>query len=182
MRSARHAKSAGAAPLLSLPRTLDDFAMEPDGAATVRGRQNQGRPSGSTSSLTCGGWPSVDEARRPTWVIHSARVQMAVPRPPKGYRWLITQTATYDILIAVFAAAIGFSSADNYYSQGRIRLAIIVGFGTVGVVIFTVVKQVVTLSGARAKTSTHELEGCLYTLRRGRVVPDRKSTRLNSSH
>src|SRR5262245_32467486 len=57
MRSARHAKSPGAAPLLSLTRALDDFAMAPDGAATVRGRQNQGRRSGSTSSLTRGGWP-----------------------------------------------------------------------------------------------------------------------------
>src|SRR5262249_51435482 len=90
---------------------------------------------------------------------------MPIPRPAKGLRWLFSQTATYDILVAVFAAAIGFSSADSYYSQGRIRLAAIVGLATVGVVLFTVLKQVVTLNAARMRMSTHELEGCLYTLR-----------------
>jgi len=90
---------------------------------------------------------------------------MPIPRPAKGLRWLFSQTATYDILVAVFAAAIGFSGADSYYSQGRIRLAGIVGLATVGVVFFSVLKQVVTLSAARMRISTHELEGCLYTLR-----------------
>jgi len=41
---------------------------------------------------------------------------MKIPRPARGVRWLVLQTASYDILVAVFAAAIGFSSADNYYS------------------------------------------------------------------
>lgn len=97
---------------------------------------------------------------------------MAIPRPAKGFRWLLTQTAAYDILIAVFAAAIGFSSADNYYSQGRIRLANVVGLSTVFVVIFTVLKQVVTLSAARARISTHELEGCLYEAYVSELVSD----------
>jgi hypothetical protein len=90
---------------------------------------------------------------------------MAIPRPAKGVRWLFTQSASYDILIAVFASAIGFSSADNYYSQGRVRLAAAAGLGTIGVVCFTLVKQGLSLTAARTQTSTHELEGCLYTLR-----------------
>src|SRR4051812_31976121 len=90
---------------------------------------------------------------------------MAIPRPAKGLRWLVFQTAAYDIVIAAFAAAIGLSSGYNYYSQGRSRLAAVVALGTLGVVIFSMAKQAVTLSAARARTSTHELEGCLYTLR-----------------
>src|SRR5258708_26614145 len=90
---------------------------------------------------------------------------MTIPRPARGSRWLFTQTASYDILIAVFASVIGFSSAQNYYAQGRGRLALLSGLGTVGVVGFTLLKQGISLTAARAQTSTHELEGCLYTLR-----------------
>jgi hypothetical protein len=90
---------------------------------------------------------------------------MTIPRPARGPRWLFTQTASYDILIAVFASVIGFSSAQNYYAQGRGRLALLSGLGTVGVVGFTLLKQGISLTAARAQTSTHELEGCLYTLR-----------------
>ena len=90
---------------------------------------------------------------------------MTIPRPARGVRWLFFQTASYDILIAVFASAIGFSSAENYYSQGRIRLALLTAVGVVGVVCFTLLKQLISLSAARAQASTHELEGCLYTLR-----------------
>jgi len=90
---------------------------------------------------------------------------MKIPRPARGVRWLVLQTASYDILVAVFAAAIGFSSADNYYSQGRIRLALLTAVGVVGVVSFTLFKQLLSLRAAHAQTSTQELEGCLYTLR-----------------
>ncbi len=69
------------------------------------------------------------------------------------------------MLIAVFASAIGASSVDNYYLQGRTNLAWLAGLGTVGVVAFTLWKQVISLNAARAQNSTHELEGCLYTLR-----------------
>ena len=90
---------------------------------------------------------------------------MTIPRPARGLRWLFRQTASYDILIAVFASAIGFSSTENYYSQGKIGLAVFTGLGTVGVVCFTLFKQAISLTATRAQTSTHELEGCLYTLR-----------------
>jgi GAF domain len=89
---------------------------------------------------------------------------MPIPRPPRGIRWLLTQTATYDVLIAAFTSVIGFSSAWNYWSQGRWRLAIIVFLGTVGIVAFSVLKHLIGLAAARKKDSTHELEGCLYTL------------------
>jgi hypothetical protein len=89
---------------------------------------------------------------------------MAIPRPQKGIRWLIAQTATYDIVIALFASAVGFSSAVNYASQGRRWLAAAVVLGTIGVLSFTAVKQGVGLAAARKKDSTHELEGCLFTL------------------
>src|SRR5262249_35578199 len=101
---------------------------------------------------------------------------MAIPRPRTGVEWLLNQTATYDILIAVFASAIGFSSAENYVSQGRSGLALFAGIGTIGVVCFTLWKQVVQLRVARKLDSTHELEGCLYTLR-AVLAPD-QSARL----
>jgi hypothetical protein len=89
---------------------------------------------------------------------------MPIPRPPKGVRWLLTQTATYDFLIALFASVIGFSSATNFASQNRTGLALLVGLGTIGVLAFSAIKQGVGLAAARKKDSTHELEGCLYTL------------------
>ena len=94
---------------------------------------------------------------------------MPIPRPPQGVRWLFTQTATYDVLIAIFASAIGFSSAWNYASANRWRLATIVFCGTVGVVVVTLCKHIIGLAAARKKDSTHELEGCLYTLHVGRI-------------
>jgi len=89
---------------------------------------------------------------------------MPIPRPPQGVRWLFTQTAAYDVLIAIFASVIGFSSAWNYWTTNRWRLATIVFCGTVGVVAVTVCKHIIGLAAARKKDSTHELEGCLYTL------------------
>ena len=89
---------------------------------------------------------------------------MPIPRPPQGVRWLFAQTATYDVLIAIFASVIGFSSAWNYWSANRWKLATTVFIGTVGVVAFTIWKQIIGLAAARKKESTHELEGCLYTL------------------
>jgi len=44
---------------------------------------------------------------------------MPIPRQPRGLRWVLTHTATYDILIAVFAAVIGLSSAWNYGALSR---------------------------------------------------------------
>jgi hypothetical protein len=89
---------------------------------------------------------------------------MPIPRPPQGLRWIVRQTATYDILITVFASAIGFSSAYNYAEQGQRSLALLVGLGAVGVFGFAVLKHSVGLAAARNRDSTHELEGCLYTL------------------
>jgi hypothetical protein len=89
---------------------------------------------------------------------------MPIPRARKRLRWLLAQTATYDLLIALFAAVVGASSVVNYLSQGRRVLAVLVGIGTVGVLIFTSVKQGVGLIAARNKDSIHELEGCLLTL------------------
>jgi hypothetical protein len=79
-------------------------------------------------------------------------------------RWLATQTGTYDILIALFAAVVGFSSVANYLSQGRRTIALVVGLATVGILIVTATKHAVGLAAARHKDSIHELEGCLYTL------------------
>jgi len=44
---------------------------------------------------------------------------MPIPRPAKGLKWLFSQTATYDLVIAAFASVIGFSSAANYEAQGN---------------------------------------------------------------
>jgi hypothetical protein len=89
---------------------------------------------------------------------------MPIPRARKGVRWLFTQTGTYDILIALFAAVVGFSSVANYLSQNKRALAGLVGVGTIGVLVFTAVKQGVGLVAARRKDSIHELEGCLHIL------------------
>jgi len=89
---------------------------------------------------------------------------MPIPRQPRGVRWILGQTATYDILIALFAAVIGLSSAWNYVSNGRTSLAVATGLGTAGVLVFAAVKHGLGLAAARKKQSSHELEGCLYTL------------------
>src|SRR5262245_31939543 len=89
---------------------------------------------------------------------------MPIPGPPKGWRWVIRQPSTYGILIGLFAAAIGASSALNYWEQKRTAPAILVGAGTVGVLLFTLAQHFVGLAAARKKDSTHELEGCLHTL------------------
>jgi hypothetical protein len=89
---------------------------------------------------------------------------VAVPRPASGVRWLFSQTQTYDILIATFAAVIGVSSAANYAAQGRPRTAAAVGVATLAVLIATFIKQAIALGDARRRESVHELEGCLYTL------------------
>src|SRR4029453_643524 len=89
---------------------------------------------------------------------------MPFPRPPRGVRWILAQTVTYDFLIAMFASAIGISSALNYLSQGKGALGFLVLFATLGVVIATGLKHGIALAAARKKESTHELEGCLYTL------------------
>ena len=65
---------------------------------------------------------------------------MPIPRPPQGVRWLFTQTAAYDVLIAIFASVIGFSSAWNYWTANRWRLATVVFCGTVGVVAVILVR------------------------------------------
>lgn len=44
-------------------------------------------------------------------------------------------------------------------------MALLFALGTVGVLGFTAIKQAVGLNVARRKDSTHELEGCLHTLR-----------------
>jgi len=89
---------------------------------------------------------------------------MPIPRQPRGVRWIATQTATYDILIALFACLIGLSSAWNYATTGKHLLAAAVGLGTAGIFVFSFVKQGIGLAAARKRQSTHELEGCLYTL------------------
>jgi len=89
---------------------------------------------------------------------------MPIPRQRRGVRWIASQTATYDILIALFASVIGLSSAWNYAASGKPLLAAAVGLGTAGVFVFSFVKQSLGLAAARRKQSSHELEGCLYTL------------------
>jgi hypothetical protein len=89
---------------------------------------------------------------------------MRIPRQRQGARWLFTQPPTYDFLIVTLASVVGFSAAVNYAAQGRRRLAIAVGAATIGVWVFTVVKQLITLAATRKNESIHELEGCLHTL------------------
>ena len=89
---------------------------------------------------------------------------MPIPRPPRGARWLAGQAAAYDLAIAIFAAVVGFSSAWNYATQGRNQIAFLVGGATIGVLAFTLAKHGISLSAARKKQSTHELEGCLHAL------------------
>lgn len=89
---------------------------------------------------------------------------MAIPRPHTGLRWLLRQPATFDILIAVFASVVGLSSVQSHAAQGRTWLSFVVALGTLGVVCFTLWKQALGLAAARKRDSTHELEGCLYTL------------------
>jgi len=89
---------------------------------------------------------------------------VAIPRPPRGLRWIFSQTSTYDIAIAVFASVAGLSSAWTSWSQDRPVPALLALSGTVGVLVFSVIKQAVSLAAARRKQSTHELEGCLHTL------------------
>ena len=89
---------------------------------------------------------------------------MPIPAPPRGWRWVFTQTPTYGILIALCTAPIGVSSAVTYWTQGRPWLALLVALATIGVLSFTVIQHGVGLRAARKKDSMHELEGCLYTL------------------
>lgn len=103
---------------------------------------------------------------------------MPIPRPPRGIRWILVQTATYDILIALFASVIGLSSAWNYFSAGKTLLALVAGLGTVGVLVFAVVRQGLGLAAARKKESSHELEGCLCTLHAVLDPPERGRLRI----
>ena len=89
---------------------------------------------------------------------------MAIPRPPRGLRWIFSQTSTYDIAIALFASVAGLSSAWTSWSRDRPVPALLALSGTVGVLVFSVTKQAVSLAAARKRQSTHELEGCLHTL------------------
>jgi hypothetical protein len=89
---------------------------------------------------------------------------VAIPRPPRGPRWIFAQTPTYDVVIVLFASVAGLSSAWNFWSQNRLAPALLALAGTVGVLVFSVIKQAVGLAAARKKQSTHELEGCLHTL------------------
>jgi len=103
---------------------------------------------------------------------------MPIPAPPQGWRWVLGQTGTYGILIALSASAIGVSAALNFWNQGRVSLAALVSLGTVGVLLFTVVQHLVGLAAARKKDSMHELEGCLYTLHAVLRPPDQCKLRL----
>ncbi|HLG59681.1 MAG TPA: hypothetical protein VI485_30360 [Vicinamibacterales bacterium] len=62
------------------------------------------------------------------------------------------------------ASVVGIASAWNLASQDKTVLASLVGVGTIGVLVFTATQHVIGLTAARKKDSTHELEGCLYTL------------------
>jgi hypothetical protein len=89
---------------------------------------------------------------------------MSIPRQPRGARWLFSQSSTFDILIAGGASIVGFSAAASYASQDRPGSALVVGIATVAILVSSVVKNGLGLAQARKKDSTHELEGCLYTL------------------
>lgn len=76
----------------------------------------------------------------------------------------MVQPGPYDLLIAIATSVIGFSTAANYATQNRFRIAAFVYAATVAVLICAIGKHVVALAEARKKESIHELEGCLYTL------------------
>jgi hypothetical protein len=88
-----------------------------------------------------------------------------IPRRKTGLARLFNQTATYDFLIAIFASAVGWASALNYLSQGKPWLALAVAIGTASVLAVTSIKQGVAWAAQNKKESTHELDGCLHTLR-----------------
>jgi hypothetical protein len=87
-----------------------------------------------------------------------------IPRPERGIRWALQQTATYDVLIALFTPAIGVAAAWNYWSQNHHLVAVVVAIGVAIVVLLSIAKHAVGLRAARKRESTHELEGCLHTL------------------
>jgi hypothetical protein len=100
---------------------------------------------------------------------------MPVPRPPKGLRWVVKQPSMYDLLNIILASVVAISSA-NYAAQNRPGLALIGAFATVGILLLTFVKHGITLAAARRKDSTHELEGCLYTLHAVLYPPNAESS------
>jgi hypothetical protein len=101
---------------------------------------------------------------------------MPISRQRRGVRWIAAQTATYDILIALFASVIGLSSAWNYAVTGKRLVAAAVGLGTFGVLVFSFVKQGLRMAAAGKRQSSHELEGCLYTLHA--VLAPNQATRV----
>jgi hypothetical protein len=44
---------------------------------------------------------------------------MPIPRPPRGIRWILTQTATYDILIALFASLMAAAIREGRKAAGK---------------------------------------------------------------
>ena len=89
---------------------------------------------------------------------------MGIPRPKTGWRWLVAQTATFDLATAGFTAIVGLTSAINYAFAGRPVFAATISAATVCVLLLTIAKNTVALNQARQKDSVHELEGCLHTL------------------
>ena len=70
---------------------------------------------------------------------------MAIPRPKTGWRWLVAQTATFDIATAGFTAIVGLTSAINYALAGRTVLSAIISVATVCVLLLTIAKNTVGL-------------------------------------
>jgi hypothetical protein len=103
---------------------------------------------------------------------------MAIPRQKHGWRWLVLQTPAYDIGIAVLTALVGFATASNYWNQEKRAWAGVVAAATAGAAAFGLTKHVLGLKQAALKDSTHELEGCLYTLHAVLAPPEGCRLRL----
>jgi hypothetical protein len=97
-------------------------------------------------------------------LVMNGSTHMTNMQPKTGWRWLVEQTATFDMATAGFTALLGSTSAIDYAVQGHHRLATTIAAGTAGVLLLTIARNAVTLRQVREKTSMHELEGCLFTL------------------
>jgi hypothetical protein len=89
---------------------------------------------------------------------------MSIPRPRSLWRWLFAQPTSYAFVVAAFVSVVSITSAVDFWSQNRPRMAAVNVIAVAMILAATFVQHGLTLAAARKKDSTHELEGCLYTL------------------
>ena len=89
---------------------------------------------------------------------------MAIPSVAKSF---FSRPATWhlacDVLIAIGAAAVGLTTAYRFWTDER-ALSVIIGSGTVIVLLFTAIRAGLQYRERARKESLHDLEGCLHPL------------------